>query len=75
MNRLYKHYNRAIGSSFGASASGTSENSGNNDTSMSYMISGFGSAKERIRSIIPYTSNSWLIRIVWNVNLSWSDIC
>ena len=64
LNRLYKHYNRAIRSSCCASASGISENGGNDNTSISSMLSGFGSAKERIRGIIPYTSSSWLMRIM-----------
>ena len=46
LNRLLKYYNGSIGFSSGANASRTRENSGNDDTSMSSMLSSFGNAKE-----------------------------
>ena len=49
MNRLYKHYIGAMGTSCGASASGISEFGSSDIAAMSSMLSGFGSAKERMK--------------------------
>ena len=49
LNRLYKHYNGAIRPLSGASASWTSENNGNDNTSMSFMLSGFGRVEEQMK--------------------------
>ncbi|XP_075636786.1 uncharacterized protein LOC142609026 [Castanea sativa] len=49
LNRLYKHYNGAMGIPCGASASETSEYGGSNVAVISSMLSGFGSAEERMK--------------------------
>ena len=49
LNRLYKHYNGAIGTPYGASASGTSEFASGDVAVMSSMLNGFGSAEERMK--------------------------
>ena len=51
LNRLYKHYSGAIGTPYGASASasGTSEFGSSDVVVMSSMLSGFGSAEERMK--------------------------
>ena len=49
LNRLYKYYSGAIGTPCGASGSGTSEFGSSDIAAMSSMLSGFGSAKERMK--------------------------
>ena len=49
LNRLYKYYSGAIGTPCGASTSGTSEFGSNDVAAMSSMLSGFGSAEERMK--------------------------
>ena len=49
LNRLYKHHSRAMGTPCGASASGTSEFGSSDVVAMSFMLSGFGSAEERMK--------------------------
>ena len=51
MNRLYKHYSGAMGTPCGASASAseTSEFGSSDVAAMSSMLSGFGSAEERMK--------------------------
>ena len=49
LNRLYKHYSGAIGTPYGASASGTSEFASGDVAVMSSMLNGFGSAEERMK--------------------------
>ena len=49
LNRLYKHYSGAVGTPCGASASGTNESSSSDVATISSMLSGFGSAEERMK--------------------------
>ena len=49
LNRLYKHYSGAMGTPCGASASGTCEFDSGDVAVMSSMLSGFGSAEERMK--------------------------
>ena len=49
MNRLYKHYIGAMGTPCGASASGISEFGSSDVATMSSMLSGLGSAEERMK--------------------------
>ena len=49
LNRLYKNYNGATGTPCGASASRTSEFGSSDVAAMSSMLSGFGSAEERMK--------------------------
>ncbi|XP_030940163.1 zinc finger BED domain-containing protein DAYSLEEPER-like [Quercus lobata] len=49
LNRLYKHYSGAMGTPCGASVSGTSESGGSDVAAISSILSGFSSAKERMK--------------------------
>ena len=49
LNKLYKHYSGAIGTPCNASTSGTNEFGSSDVVAMSSMLSGFGSAEERMK--------------------------
>ena len=49
LNKLYKHYSGAIGTPCNASTSGTNEFGSSDVAAMSSMLSGFGSAEERMK--------------------------
>ena len=49
MKKLYKHYSGAIGTPCNASTSGTNEFGNSDVAAMSSILSGFGSAEERMK--------------------------